>query len=259
MKKLFNVEKYTVEDLVGLLLIKLYRNGVKYIYEEELSEKLYYYSVNPQFEDLFVDIKKIEDEEKIDIKTAIYYEKYLSEGVKWSVVMPEKLLLSYSDYLDITSREKKLTEDGLNLINIMVEELTMRYKFESVNKTKLNIYGADPNQNYTLVHANNSGKILSSELITDGCMNVVHENTVSNPYDSCEQLALTETRIVKLRHANYAIVQNMVDGVIKNINIYTNIIDLDRLTKINDIANTLYQEANLLVNNRPYVRKITLN
>lgn len=267
MTNLFNKAVYTAEDLISLLLPKLQERGIRKITEEELSRDLYYYSQQPKFKDLFIDISKKKTEDGLDIYNAMFMEKYIACTIQWSDMKPTKLSLSYPNDLNLHSMEQLLTNEGLLLVNTIADELSVKYKIQSISKNKMSIYNVDPNCDYTLIYGNNRlGRKIGWELLTDGDIKTLEplankSYSCERPIDIGNRTTLTDitAKRVSIEDASYAVMQGSENDMLKGVMVYTNLTDLNSLEQISRIANIEYHETgNLLLEDAPYVRKIVL-
>lgn len=262
----YNKDEFTSNDFIGLLLPMLYKNGIEKINEEELSRKLYYYYQNPAFKELFQGFDKNQANDKLDIQEEMYYAKYFNGDILWSPTNAEKLRLDYDYNVDISSYTKKISRNGFLLMQNMINEFAIRYNIESNSKCNMNIYGANPNKDYTLVRGVSYTDELGWELVTDGDVKNYEECSdirsyyFEDPVSSHLLTSFEKGRVVDLEilNANYVILQGLKNEKIKKIKVYTNLIDEETLCKISKIANDKYSEGNIIMNKKPYVRKIGL-
>lgn len=149
---------------------------------------------------------------------------------------------------------------------MIIDGLSNNNELKSIN-TKINIHKTNPNQTYSLVDGKYYPYSLKSELLTDGSIEFVQylENDLNDfiidPTNSNRVIRLRESTIkrLKIENAKYAIIQGLKDDSLKNISIFTEIEDLNELKKIIEISNKVYkEESNLLTEDKPYVRKLTL-
>lgn len=267
---IYSASNFNENDFIKMLLVLLFKMGVKRINENELKEKLNYYYNNPEYNKLFREIYRKNMSDKINIENGLYIEKSKFGNIVWDLMNPNVLHLQYDKKINLTELEDKLSTHALMLLNKMALELATRNKAERYGEHKIIIYGCSPNKSYTLVHGESNGKILSWELITDGQIKMIDYIKEGNlkpqffdsPVSSACKVQLSENSIarVKIEDASYAIMQGLSDNEIQYSKIFTDICDLDTLKQIRNIANIRHlEETSLLNKKKPYVRKLTLN
>lgn len=267
---IYTQHMFTENDFVKMLLVLLFQKGVKRVNEYELKEKLNYYYSNPDFSRLFKEIYRRDMDAKINIENGLYMEKSFTGNVVWDLMKPNVLHLQYDRNVDISNLENKLSNQAFCLIDRLTSELAIRNRIEKYGIHKVIIYGCNPNKNYTLVHGEFNGKILSWELITDGEIKtidyikegILKQHFFDSPVSPACKVQLSENSIarVKIEDASYAIMQGLSNNEIQYSKIFTDICDLDTLKQIRNIANIRHSEETSLLNKRkPYVRKLTLN
>lgn len=262
---------FTEHDFVAVLLSLLCKNGIYQISEQQLTQKLYYYYKNQNYKELFQDICLTRDgiDRQVDIHNGLYQEKFFSGNIFWDSMRCELLNLSYDPNMDLSYYEQNLSEDGKIKIRKMAEELSIRKKIEQQSKYPIYIYGANPNQTYTLVYGKSLTDLLSFELLTDGDISFMqHSETqgdgryyYENPMYFNEYRTLKDNKVsnVKLENASFAIQQGLCNDKIRYSKIYTEIIDSEILKKIMNMANIRYEnEDSVLTELKPYVRKLSL-
>ncbi len=253
----------TENEFVSLLLSYLRQKGIRTITEEELSKKLFPYYLNEKYRILFTDIAKARDGDKVDIGDGMYSEKYFSDNIMWTIDNPTTLYLLYRSDYNILEYEKIFRPEIVRLLDEVADEFGVRNKVES---SRFNIYGYDPNKNYSIFEAKNS-VIYGLELITDGDIQTMSDSKIephilyADPSGFSEYRTYKEgiLRDVTIENASYAITQGTHKGEIKKVEVFTKIVELEKLKKIREIASVIHNdEDSLLINDRPYVRKKTL-
>lgn len=239
---------FSQNDFIRLILPLLCKNGVYEFTEDELSKKLYYYRNNPEFRELLQDFAICQTDKKIDISDAMYSAKYFGGYVKWSSLNSQILQLVYPNDFDTTSYEKKLSDDGVQLINRMAHEFGIRNEVERASSHHMNIYGTTPSRRYFLVHGNHGKDIIDFCLLTDG---TAKSGIFKSGVEICEDLtnprrllALRDgsTKFVEIENASYVAIQGLENGKIKNLKVYTQLLDLYSLQQISEFANKEYEE-----------------
>lgn len=244
----FSEPKFTSGRFVSMLLSGLYQNGVYEINEKELSKKLFYYYQNPNYKELFQDITKERNANRVDIYEAMYNEKYMSGHIWWTSNDSERLHLDYGEGLDSSYYEKYLSENGIKIMKEMIEELATSMKLEKDCCIPLQIYKTSPNQNYHLVRGVRPFPLegeLCQLLITDGNIksdlkqekkdsNIHYANPIED--DCWVTLKSCITRDIEVENANYVAIQGIKHGNIKKLTIYTEIVDFDKLNQIKKIS-----------------------
>ena len=255
----FSEEKrFTENDFVKLLFWLLIKNGVYQVSESDLKKKLYYYFVNPEFAEIFQDIHKNPLKDEVDISEGLNQEKYFRGNVVWSSKCKDILYLMYPMNMDLTVYDKKLSENGLFLMQRLAYEFALRYNIESRSDTALHIYGTNPNRCYSLFSGTCMGSETSLELLSDG---VVQYKNFLNKDLTLEKTKLQDALMadVFLENASFAILREIYDGVIQSANVYTNILSEQELRKIRRFANTVYESnEHLALKGEPFVRKLEL-
>jgi hypothetical protein len=263
-----NIEKFyrstlTENEFIRLLLPYMCKKGINKITEEELSKKLFPYYLDERYKALFVDIAKVRYGNQVDIANGMYSEKFFSGNIMWISNNPDLLHLIYEHDYDTSECEKDINPEIIKLLTSVADELAIRDKVET---SKLNIYGYDPNTNYTILEAKYYG-VYGLELITDGNIQTIFDYTFEPHIFYPDPSGNSEARIYKegifkditIENASYAIMQGTYDRQIKKIEIFTKLLELEKLKKISEIANEIHtDEESLLVSGRPYVRKLTL-
>lgn len=260
--KKFGNKQLTEYDFVTLLLNLLYQNEINRINKDELEEKLYCYYKNNDFEELFQDIVPTLGVKgmKLDLHDGL--EKYIGDN---------QLNLTHSKDIDLSIYEQSLSEDGKLKIRQMAQELAIRYRAERNSKTKLKIFGFNPNCHYTLVHGNYIDDLVSFELITDGDIESINYPNLTrmedlllfyeSPLNPNETIQLKNNRVahVCIQNATYAIKQGLCNGKISYCNVNTQIIDKQRLQEIVNLANQKYEKTKYALTNKvPHIRKLVL-
>jgi hypothetical protein len=150
-----------------------------------------------------------------------------------------------------------------HLIKEIAAELAKRYKVEQTSKTKVNIYGANPNMHYILPFGNYIGYKAGFSLITDGNINKRKKEKISgtyncyfeSPYDFKESIQLESPKItyLSLQNATYAIKQGLFNGRLQYSLVFTQLLEAAKLQSIIEIANNEYNK-----NDSSPVKKISL-
>lgn len=258
----------TEEKFVKLFLTLLCKNGVFKINEDELSKKLYYYLKKKEYKELFQDITSSID--SVNIKDGINHEKYFAQNICFSEQQPEKLFLLYDAGVETESlkEEFEISDRTLSLMHQIASEIAMMKKIEIRSKTVMNILNKKPNQDYTLTSGKYHSKVLTWDLITDG---VVKEIKPLNPklYENCffkEPGSKTKTLVklnkfqgkcVTVEGASYAVLQGKVDEKLKELEIYTEQMDMNYLKRVSEIADQVYHEENN-PSEKPTVKRMIL-
>lgn len=263
--------RFTEHDFVALLLPLLCQNGIYRINEGELEEKLWSYYKNNGFKELFQEIVPSRgiNEKKLNLYDGLYREKYFGGSVWFDQLHSNILNLTYGKDIDLSIYEQSLSEDGKLKIRQMAQELATRYKAERNSKTKLKIFGFDPNCHYSLVYGNHIGSLLSFELITDGDIASIDYPDLTgmehlfyeSPLNPNEAIQLKNNRVahVCIQNATYTIKQGLYNEKICYCNVNTQVLDEKRLQGIVNLANQKYEKAEYaLTDEAPYVRKLVL-
>lgn len=152
------------------------------------------------------------------------------------------------------------------IINEIINNLSNDSDVKLIN-ARININQTDPNQVYSLVTGRYYHHTLKSELLTDGDIESSEylksdlNDCFLDPTNTNRVIRLSENTIekIKIENAKYVIIQGMRDESLKNINIFTEIEDLDFLKKIIEISSKVYKKDNCpLIEDKPYVRKLVL-
>ena len=263
--------RFTEEDFVRLLIFYLTQNGVYQVRESDLKRKLYYYYINPQFQELFQDICKARgtSNPEVDISDGLNHEKYFGGNIVWSSYYSDKLCLVTPCNIDLSSYERKLSENGFELMKRLVLELALRENIESHSIKKLHIYGTDPNQSYCLTFGVYLEKNASLELVSDGIVQYkkfLDQKTYGrcffdSPCSDHEKVQMENALMaeVLLKNASYALVRGIFDEQIQYANVYTNLVSETKLRQIQKIANTSFKKDEYLaLRGEPFVRRLTL-
>ncbi len=202
--------------------------------------------------------------EKVDIAEGMYTEKYFSRCIIWYSNNPDKLHLAYGDDFDTSFYEKDVNPEILKLLNSIADDLAVRSKIEN---PMLNVYGYDPNKSYSILHAKHLG-IYESEIITDGNIKSINKHKFEphiyyqDPSGKSlgRQYEEAIIRGIILDNASYAIVQGKFNNELKKIEIYSKIVELEKLKRISEFANKTHDDiTSLLTREKPYVRKLLLD
>jgi len=262
---------FSEEYFVGLLLPLLRKNGIYKIDVNVLKQKLYYYYMDEQYYELFCNIKlstgTVTDEVNID--NGLKYEKLFGSNITWSIEKPNILHLNYDRDYDLSKYEEKLSNSNVLLMRKMAEEIGISLKMETQSKYKLVIYNCEPNRSYTLTYGRFRYKNLGWELLTDGVIKSsayygfekFKGHYFDNPSIPNSLIEYRDAVISKINisDSSYVIMQGIKSGNIRHAKVYTKSTDPEVLRKIIEIANTNYtDEDNLLVKEKPFVRRITL-
>lgn len=266
-----NYHTFTEWNFVSLFLPLLCKNGIYRIQKQDLEEKLFYYYENREFKELFQEIFPVSgmNNAQISLYDGLATEKYVYGSL---IDDGDHLNLVYPKDMDLSVREQYLSEDGKRKIRQMALELSKRYEKEKDSKVKLDIYGIDPNHNYSLVHGKNQGFLLSNELITDGNISIISHEKIEmkrleyyhfykNPINPNEAVQLEDNMVLnaEVENATYTINQGLCDGNIRYCHVDTQLLDDEKLEKIVNIANQRHENSKNTLNLKsPYVRKITL-
>lgn len=251
-------------NFIRLLLPYLYKKGVRTLSEDELAKKLYPYYLDKKYNLVFNNMVRDRYADKVDIYEGMSDEKFFSGCIEWYSNEPNILHLVYDNNCT-SSIERNVDPEILKLINEIADNLATRYKIES---KLLNVYGYNPNRNYTILYGQSDFSSYESELITDGDIksikcykfdpNIFYQDPSGNSLGRQYKKAIIKNII--LDNASYAIKQGKLDEKLKKIEIYSKILDLDKLKKISEFANKIHDDKDsLLTNEKPYVRKLSLN
>lgn len=148
-----------------------------------------------------------------------------------------------------------------------MKELSMECKKSHTSNNRIITYDIDPNQKYVLVQGTNNKTKIRWELITDG---FIKQEELMVGFEKCfwenpssdnpTRLKNIDAKRVSLEKSSYAVMQGFENSKLKRIKIYTQLTDIEKITKIMEIANIKYPEQDRLISkNKPYVRQITLN
>lgn len=260
--------KFNEYDFISLLLPLLCQNGVYEIDENELARELYYYYKDPKFRGLFKDICLVKSSfsDKVDIHNGLYREKFFGGNILWDSLHCETLHLTYPENIDLSLVTKYLSEEELKRINQLAQEIGVRYKVRKKSKTKLNIYGVNPNKTYGLVIGENYGKRIGIELLTDGSVSRINPVQLASnvffdsPYKDDEYITYDNGRavFVELENATYAIQRGMSDDRTNFLNLFTEIVDEETLEKISQIGNSAQKDDSHFDQSQPFVKKFIL-
>jgi hypothetical protein len=256
--KLFYESTLTENEFVGLLLPYLGKRGIRTITEEELSKKLFPYYLDENYNILFTDIVKASYGDKVDITNGMYNEKYFSRDIMWTSNNPAVLHLLYKSNDDMQEYEKDFKPEIIALLNSIADDLGVRNKIET---SRLNIYGYDPNKNYSILEARHFGSY-ELELITDGNIQLISDCAIKprifypdpSGYSECRTYEEGIYRNITIENASYAITQGTYNGEIKKVEVFTKVSELEKLRKISEMASSIHNDdESLLVSDRPYV------
>ena len=268
VKKYFNKllgRKFDTLQFVRTFLPLLQASGVSDFTLDELTKKLY---CSNKFNEIFEDISINEYEEKINLIGAIEQEKNTTQNLWYDDEEPEKIYLNYPSYLPLTVWKSNLSRDGLNKLTKIACDFATQYKIEITSINPLSIYSLNPNTKfYYLGSGTFDRKEIRWDLITDGDIKTIQkQNNNGNFYfekpDDTNMKCLLKNnniKVIHLKNAQYAIMQGIINDEIKNIKVYTELLDKNKLDKIKTIANT----KNILIGDtidedKPYIKKIKI-
>ena len=251
---------FTEHDFVVLLLSSLQRNGTCEISEESLSEKLYYYFINPLYKELFEDITLNELSKQININNGIQKEQSNNNIISDNL---DTFSLKYNEKDDFWNAQKNISKEGLSLLKKIALELSIRKKIENQSKCKINIYGAYSNTSYMLVKGLFHGKVVGWNLLTDGDakdIKYLSEKRFRNcyfdsPLSKNETVKFEDAKIIttNIENSSFVIMQGICNEMISYANIFTNLIDEHSLLEIMEYANTYYN-----LDSKSHIKKLTL-
>ncbi len=261
----FTEPKFTDKMFLRTLLSGLYEKEISKITEEQLSRKLFYYYRNPKYQEIFQDIIKSQYENKVNLYEAMQFEKYMSGNISWTSLQPEILYLNYQEKVDFVDYQKNLSEKARKLMNQMIEELVPSMKIESMYLSSLRFYKTSPNQKYHLLRGISLTEgVVGQVLITDGIVTMDSLEKVKNSElyypnplsdSSYIQFDTCTTREVEIEDSSYVAVQGLESGNLKKLDIYTNIIDYQRLQLLREVTRQYYHTEQDFRDNRPYVKR----
>lgn len=264
-------EGFSEQNFVSLLLPLLRKNGIYKIDVNELKRKLFYYYMKEEYSEIFSCLKlsagTVIDE--VDIDNGLKYEKLFGSNITWDIERPNILNLNYARDYDLSKYEAKLSNSNVLLMRKMAEEISISLKMETQSKYKLVIYNCEPNKSYTLTYGRFRYKNLGWQLLTDGVIKSsayfgfekFKGHYFDNPAIPNSLIKYRDAIISKINisDSSYVIMQGIKSGNIRHAKAYTKSTDPEVLHKIIEIANTNYtDEDNLLVKEKPFVRRITL-
>ncbi len=255
----------TENQFVSLFLSYLYKRGIRTINEQELTKKLYPYYQNEKYRLLFSDISKDRYDtlsDKVNIYEGIEIEKWWSGGnIMWTSNNPNELHLHYGNYDPSYYEEKINNPEIIKLLNSIADDFGVRNKIEDFN---LNVYGYNPNQNYTILTANEG--VYEEEIITDGKIKKISNwkfephLSYNDPFGGYRRYEDAIIKNITIKKASYAIIQGFYKNELKKIEIMTKIVELEKLKEIRKIANQIHDDkSSLLVRKKPYIKRFVLN
>ena len=261
-------EKISETSFVVLLLGYLSRRGIKSINKEELSKKLFSYYNDEKYKILFQNISKDRYENKVNISEGLGIIQYFCGLVYSKLSQSNILYLNYGEDYNISQDEKWILDKNIIvLLNELADELSIQMSIEnqifSTKKPVLIIYKFNPNTNYSILYGKKSA-IYESELITDGNLSNINTSNLQkhiaykDPTGEFLGQSYNSGIIsnVLIKDASYTIIKGKENDIIKRIEVFTKILELEKLKIIREIANKEHlDEQSLLNNNKPYVRK----
>ena len=270
VKKYFNMllgRKFDISEFIKTFLPLLQESGVGEFNLDELSKKLYYYYKTSQFKEIFEELSINDYEEKLNITEVVEQEKNLAQNLWYEDSKPEKIYLNYPSYMPLNVWKSNLSRDGLNKLTKIACDFSTRYKIEITSICPLNIYSLNPNKKFYYLGSGiyNNQKI-RWDLITDGDVKNIQMQKnkgnffFENPEKNATKILLKNNTIkaLYLKNAKYALLQGIINDEIKKVKVYTEILDKYTLEQIKNIGNTVYDEDNLIDEDKPYIRKIKI-
>lgn len=266
----FSDKPFTEHDFVATLFPLLCQNGIYKIQEQELEEKLFPYYKKKEFKELFQEIvpaKGIINLERVNLYEGLYQEKYFGGNVWFEQIHSDLLHLAYDKETDFSYYEEGLSEEGKAKMRQMARELAKTYQAEQKSKNRLQIFNADPNRLYLLVHGKRLGNVVGFDLLTDGEIETIeypetreHYFYIS-PLDPNVAVQLKDNHVahVTIRNATYTIQRGFSKQDLRYGLVNTNCLEEDTLTKLVEIANqSQEEEGTFLTKEAPFVKQIRL-
>lgn len=238
----YNPPVFKEYDFITTLLFLMYQNGVTQIEEEKLAQKLYYYHLSREYNELFQDINYSQTvhDHRINITRGLYQEK-LSGNLFTEPLDHQKQNLVYDDTRDISQYEKKLSEDGKQKIRKLAKELAIMDETERENPYRLYIYKKSPNHIYTLVHGMISNEPFHFNLKSDGQITILKSRPLQydptfyiDPIDFQKHTRIDNPhhQLLNVSNAQYTIKQAIYNNHLCYSVIETKIVDKDSLKQI---------------------------
>lgn len=261
MERKFRAEYlFNEEDLLILFMFCLYEKNIDKINENEIVDKLYPYKYDENYKSLFENILSERYDSKLDLYEGICQIK-ADRIVKWWSDKPKDLFFKMNDWKNFV--EQTYSPKYIDLMKKLVDEYILRTNIEIKNDNKVNIYGLNPNKNYSLTTGRYNGEYYGSRIITDGHLikdeYVKHTSDtpilVNNIIKTNEYIGLlnAKSRHIEIENANFVINQ-MEQGCYDKAYLYTKIMELEQLEYLARLSKgALPEDAKLITNDKPYV------
>lgn len=254
--------EFRERDFVRLLLYALNVQGIKMIYQRELENKLSPYKLDEKYQILMTDVFPRRNERDLNLSDGMYDARCFGNLI-YTINNTNKMILPEikDDYKQFI--EKLYSVDQINLMLELAKEYKLRTDIEAKARYKLNIYGLNPNQDYSLATGVYNRENVTWQLITDGTLSKnsysVHDSTIScrDPKWEFEGIGLNEVKLraVIVENASFVIEQGKTDFSNGVSNLYTKIMDKELLEILADYSTGFYSSnsCETLTEEAPYV------
>ncbi len=181
--------------------------------------------------------------------------------VKWWSNKPKDLFFEMNDWKDFV--EQTYSPQYIDLMKKLVDEYIFRTNIELKNHNKVNIYGLNPNKNYSLIIGRHNDQCYNLRIITDGHLtkNEYFEHNPNSPLlvsdiiktNQYIGLLNSRSRYIVIEDANFVITQ-IEQGYDDKAYLYTKILEAEQLEYLAKLSiGALPEDAKLITNEKPYV------